>query len=201
MPVSLTSVPGKIMGQVVSKISRHMEKRIWNRQNRFTKSKSLPNSLPSKIKWLSFWKRGEQGMIFISALARFSIWYPTGNILDPYSSLEDERQQDKVKEEVFRLERPLQIKRNFFSVITVKHYSRLPRQVMHCPSLEFFKIWIKEEKALSNLIWQYCRPSWVECRNRYLLMSIPTYTMLWYYIAMNWNDFGGTKFCWKTLFS
>ncbi|KFQ16238.1 hypothetical protein N330_05348, partial [Leptosomus discolor] len=38
--------------------------------------------------------------------------------------------------------------RNFFTVRVVKHWNRLPREVVEAPSLETFKL----DGALSNLI-------------------------------------------------
>jgi len=45
----------------------------------------------------------------------------------------------------------LDIREKFFTVRVVKHWHRLPREVMEAPSLEMFKA--RLDGALSNLIW------------------------------------------------
>ncbi|KFP64634.1 hypothetical protein N322_04937, partial [Cariama cristata] len=52
----------------------------------------------------------------------------------------------KVKEGRFRLD----IRKKFFTVRVVRHWNRLPREVMEAPSLEAFKV--RLDGALSNLI-------------------------------------------------
>jgi len=44
----------------------------------------------------------------------------------------------------------LDIRKKFFTMRVVKHWNRLPREVVEAPSLETFKTWLDE--ALSNLI-------------------------------------------------
>ncbi|KFP17233.1 hypothetical protein Z169_03653, partial [Egretta garzetta] len=44
----------------------------------------------------------------------------------------------------------LDIRKKFFSMRVVKHWNRLPREVMEAPSLEAFKA--RLDGALSNLI-------------------------------------------------
>ena len=51
----------------------------------------------------------------------------------------------KLKESRFRLD----IRKKFFMRV-VKHWNRLPREVVHVPSLETFKV--RLDRALSNLI-------------------------------------------------
>jgi len=53
---------------------------------------------------------------------------------------------DCSKEGRFRLD----IKKNFFIISMVKHWNRLPREVVEAPSLETFKV--RLDGALSNLI-------------------------------------------------
>ncbi|KFP22158.1 hypothetical protein Z169_11620, partial [Egretta garzetta] len=52
----------------------------------------------------------------------------------------------KLKEGRFRLD----IRKKFFTMKVVKHWNRLPREVMEAPSLEAFKA--RLDGALSNLI-------------------------------------------------
>ncbi|KFM05055.1 hypothetical protein AS27_15710, partial [Aptenodytes forsteri] len=52
----------------------------------------------------------------------------------------------KLQEGRFRLD----IRKKFFTVRVVRHWNRLPRQVVDLPSLEVFKARLDE--ALSNLI-------------------------------------------------
>ncbi|KFM10111.1 hypothetical protein AS27_04975, partial [Aptenodytes forsteri] len=52
----------------------------------------------------------------------------------------------KLKEGRFRLD----IRKKFFTLRVVKHWNRLPREVVHAPSLETFKV--RLDGALSNLI-------------------------------------------------
>jgi len=44
----------------------------------------------------------------------------------------------------------MDIRKKFFSVRVVRHWNRLPREVVDAPSLEVFKA--RLERALSNLI-------------------------------------------------
>ncbi|KFQ03609.1 hypothetical protein N330_12231, partial [Leptosomus discolor] len=44
----------------------------------------------------------------------------------------------------------LDIRKKFFTIRVVKHWNRLPREVMEAPSLETFKI--RLDGALGNLI-------------------------------------------------
>ncbi|KFP18962.1 hypothetical protein Z169_11226, partial [Egretta garzetta] len=44
----------------------------------------------------------------------------------------------------------LDIRKKFFTMRVVKHWNRLPREVVEAPSLEIFKA--RLDKALSNLI-------------------------------------------------
>ncbi|KFW63496.1 hypothetical protein AS28_01360, partial [Pygoscelis adeliae] len=52
----------------------------------------------------------------------------------------------KLKEGRFRLD----IRKKFFTVRVVKHWHRLPQEVVDAPSLETFKV--RLDRALSNLI-------------------------------------------------
>ncbi|KFU94044.1 hypothetical protein M959_00679, partial [Chaetura pelagica] len=52
----------------------------------------------------------------------------------------------KLEEGRFRLD----IRRKFFTVRVVRHWNRLPREVVDAPSLDVFKA--RLERALSNLI-------------------------------------------------
>jgi len=52
----------------------------------------------------------------------------------------------KLKEGRFRLD----IRKKFFTLRVVKHWNRLPREVIDAPSLETFKV--RLDKALSNLV-------------------------------------------------
>jgi len=52
----------------------------------------------------------------------------------------------KLKEDRFRLD----IRKKFFTVRVVKHWHRLPREVVEAPSLETLKV--KLDGALNNLI-------------------------------------------------
>ncbi|KFW73636.1 hypothetical protein AS28_12199, partial [Pygoscelis adeliae] len=52
----------------------------------------------------------------------------------------------KLKEGRFRLD----IRKKFFTVRVVRHWNRLPRQVVDAPSLEVFKARLDE--TLSNLV-------------------------------------------------
>ncbi|KFV11591.1 hypothetical protein N340_03758, partial [Tauraco erythrolophus] len=52
----------------------------------------------------------------------------------------------KLKEDRF----PLDIRKKFFTLRVVKHWNRLPREVVDTPSLEVFKARLDE--ALSNLM-------------------------------------------------
>ncbi|KFR05861.1 hypothetical protein Y956_12499, partial [Nipponia nippon] len=52
----------------------------------------------------------------------------------------------KLKESRFRLD----IRKKFFTTRVVRHWSRLPREVVDAPSLEVFKA--RLDGALSNLI-------------------------------------------------
>jgi len=51
-----------------------------------------------------------------------------------------------LKEGRFRLD----IRKNFFTMRLVKHWTRLPREVVEAPSLETFKA--RLDRALSNLV-------------------------------------------------
>ncbi|KGL94693.1 hypothetical protein N301_09172, partial [Charadrius vociferus] len=52
----------------------------------------------------------------------------------------------KLKEGRFRLN----IRKNFFTLRVVKHWNRLPREVVEAPSLEVFKA--RLDVALGNLV-------------------------------------------------
>ncbi|KFP18199.1 hypothetical protein Z169_01385, partial [Egretta garzetta] len=52
----------------------------------------------------------------------------------------------KLKQGRFRLD----IRKKFFTMMVVKHWNRLPREVVEAPSLETFKA--RSDGALSNLI-------------------------------------------------
>ncbi|KFO53716.1 hypothetical protein N302_12888, partial [Corvus brachyrhynchos] len=52
----------------------------------------------------------------------------------------------KLKESKFRLD----IRKNFFTVRVVRHWHRLPREVVDAPSLEMFKA--RLDGALNNLV-------------------------------------------------
>ncbi|KFZ65807.1 hypothetical protein N321_12699, partial [Antrostomus carolinensis] len=52
----------------------------------------------------------------------------------------------KLEERMFRLD----IRKKFFTVRVVRHWNRLPKEVVDAPSLEVFKARLDE--ALSNLI-------------------------------------------------
>ncbi|KFP98992.1 hypothetical protein N330_02906, partial [Leptosomus discolor] len=52
----------------------------------------------------------------------------------------------KLKEDRFRLD----IRKKFFTMRVVKHWNRLPREVVDVPSLEAFKV--RVDGALSNII-------------------------------------------------
>ncbi|KFQ34857.1 hypothetical protein N332_14506, partial [Mesitornis unicolor] len=52
----------------------------------------------------------------------------------------------KLEEGRFRLD----IRRKFFTVRVVRHWHRLPREVVDAPSLEVFKA--RVDKALGNLV-------------------------------------------------
>ncbi|KFR13200.1 hypothetical protein N306_12407, partial [Opisthocomus hoazin] len=52
----------------------------------------------------------------------------------------------KLREGSFRLD----IRKKFFTVRVVKHWNRLPREVVEAPSLETFKA--RLDRALSNLV-------------------------------------------------
>jgi len=45
----------------------------------------------------------------------------------------------------------LDIRKKFFTMRVVKHWNRLPREVVESPSLETFKA--RLDRALSNLVW------------------------------------------------
>jgi len=72
-------------------------------------------------------------------------------LLQPFSTYKGLRRTRgngfKLKEGRFRLD----IRKKFFTARVVKPWYRLPREVVHAPSLETFKIRLDE--ALSNLIW------------------------------------------------
>jgi len=53
----------------------------------------------------------------------------------------------KLKEGRFRVD----IRKKFFTMRVVKHWSRLPREAVAAPSLEVFKA--RLDGALSNLVW------------------------------------------------
>ena len=53
----------------------------------------------------------------------------------------------KLKEGRFRLD----IRKKFFTMRVVRHWNRLPREVVDAPSLEAFKA--RLDGALSNLVW------------------------------------------------
>ncbi|PKU42767.1 hypothetical protein llap_6932 [Limosa lapponica baueri] len=52
----------------------------------------------------------------------------------------------KLEEGKFRLD----IRKNFFTLLVVRHWNRLPREIMDGPSLELFKT--RLDGALSNLV-------------------------------------------------
>ncbi|KFR06577.1 hypothetical protein N306_04347, partial [Opisthocomus hoazin] len=52
----------------------------------------------------------------------------------------------KLKEGRFRLD----IRKKFFTVRVVRHWSRLPREAVDAPSLEEFKV--RLDRALSNMV-------------------------------------------------
>ena len=52
----------------------------------------------------------------------------------------------KIKEDMFRLN----IRKKFFTVRVVRHWNRLPREVVDAPSLEMFKSRLDE--VLGNLV-------------------------------------------------
>jgi len=45
----------------------------------------------------------------------------------------------------------LDIRKKFFTVRVVRHWNRLPKDMVDCLSLEIFKV--RLDQALSNLIW------------------------------------------------
>ena len=60
----------------------------------------------------------------------------------------------KFKEDRFRLD----VRKKFFTMRVVRHWNKLPREVVDAPSLETFKV--RLDRALSNLVsWKMSLPT------------------------------------------
>jgi len=94
------------------------------------------------------------------------------------------------KEGRFRLD----IRKKFFTMRVVKHWNRLPREIVAAPSLAVFKA--RLDGSLSNLVSGRCPCSWQGDWNQmiFTVPSNPYHSMILYWIyAINVSLFPGSE--------
>ena len=155
-PVSLTSVLGKIMEQIfLEDMLRHMGEWevIWDNQHGFTKGRA------TDVTYLDFSKAFD-----IVPTTSFSPNWRDLRAALQYLKRDCKKERDrlfssiccdstrrngyKLKEGGFRLD----LRKKIFTIRVVKHWHRLPREVVDAPSLETAKV--RLDRALST--WWSC---------------------------------------------
>ena len=90
----------------------------------------------------------------------------------------------KLRESIFRLD----IRKKFFTVRVMKHWNRLPREVVEAPSLETFKA--RLDGALSNLVY-LCSLQGCWARWPLNVPSNPKHSMILWFICLELSKYYG----------